>query len=31
MPRLGFSHFGINMGWRHPERLEEWADVIAGV
>jgi len=31
MPKLGFSHFGINMGWGHPERLEEWADVIAGV
>lgn len=31
MPKLGFSHFGVNMGHGYPERLEEWADVLAGV
>lgn len=31
MPKLGFSHFAINTGYGHPERLDEWAEVIAGV
>ncbi len=29
--RLGFSHLGVNAGYGHPERLEEWAEVFEGV
>ena len=29
--RAGYSHFGLNVGYRHPERLEEWSDVLEGV
>ena len=29
--RAGYKHFGLNVGYRHPERLEEWADVFEGV
>jgi 5,10-methylenetetrahydromethanopterin reductase len=27
----GYKHFGLNVGYKHPERLEEWADVFEGV
>jgi 5,10-methylenetetrahydromethanopterin reductase len=29
--RAGYKHFGLNVGYKHPERLEEWADVFEGV
>jgi 5,10-methylenetetrahydromethanopterin reductase len=29
--RAGYRHFGLNVGYKHPERLEEWADVFEGV
>lgn len=31
LKNLGFRHFGIEAGWRHPEILEEWVDVLEGV
>ncbi|OFZ96683.1 MAG: hypothetical protein A3H35_05010 [Betaproteobacteria bacterium RIFCSPLOWO2_02_FULL_62_17] len=31
MARQGFKHFGIEAGYRHPEILEEWADVFEGI
>jgi hypothetical protein len=27
----GFDHVGVSIRYRHPEMLEEWADVLAGV
>ncbi|MSQ50848.1 MAG: LLM class flavin-dependent oxidoreductase [Betaproteobacteria bacterium] len=27
----GYKHFGLNVGYKHPERLEEWADVFEGI
>ena len=29
--RAGFAHVGITIRFGHPEMLEEWADVLAGV
>ena len=29
--RAGFDHVGVSIRYRHPEMLEEWADVLAGV
>jgi 5,10-methylenetetrahydromethanopterin reductase len=31
LSRAGYSHFGLNVGYKHPERLEEWAEVFEGV
>ena len=31
LARSGFDHVGITVRYGHPEMLEEWADVIAGV
>lgn len=31
LARAGYRHFGIGIGIGHPERLEEWAEVFAGV
>jgi hypothetical protein len=31
LSRAGFAHVGITIRHGHPEMLEEWADVIAGV
>jgi 5,10-methylenetetrahydromethanopterin reductase len=30
LARLGYAHVGINAGWGHPERLDEWAEVFEG-
>ncbi len=27
----GYQHFGVNVGFKHPERLEEWAEVFEGI
>jgi 5,10-methylenetetrahydromethanopterin reductase len=29
--RSGYQHFGLNVGYRHPERLEQWLEVFEGV
>jgi hypothetical protein len=29
--RAGYTHFAIHIRHGHPEMLEEWADVFAGV
>jgi 5,10-methylenetetrahydromethanopterin reductase len=31
MKRAGFSHFAVEMGYRHPEVLEDWLEVFEGV
>jgi 5,10-methylenetetrahydromethanopterin reductase len=31
LAKAGYKHFGLNVGYKHPERLEEWADVLEGV
>jgi 5,10-methylenetetrahydromethanopterin reductase len=31
LARAGFSHVGLTVRYGHPEMLEEWAEVIAGV
>jgi len=31
LSKLGFRHMGVNCSYGHPERLEEWAEVFAGV
>ena len=31
LARAGFAHVGITVRHGHPEMLEEWADVLAGV
>ncbi len=27
----GFTHFGVNVGWRHPEIIEDWVEVFEGL
>ena len=29
--KAGYSHIALNSGYRHPERIEEWAEVFQGV
>jgi hypothetical protein len=31
LTRAGFTHFSINIRLGHPEMLEEWAELFAGV
>jgi 5,10-methylenetetrahydromethanopterin reductase len=31
MKHAGFSHFAVEMGWRHPEVLEDWLEVFEHV
>ena len=31
LSQAGYRHVAINMGYGHPERLEEWAEVFEGV
>lgn len=31
LANAGYTHFGLNVGYQHPERLEEWAEVFEGV
>jgi 5,10-methylenetetrahydromethanopterin reductase len=31
LARIGYTHFAVNIRHGHPEMLEEWADVFAGV
>ena len=31
LAKAGYKHFGLNVGYKHPERLEEWAEVLQGV
>ncbi len=31
LARAGYGHFGIGIGYGHPERLAEWAEVFDGV
>jgi 5,10-methylenetetrahydromethanopterin reductase len=31
LQRAGFSHFGVEMGYRHDEVLEDWLEVFEGV
>ncbi|MSQ50850.1 MAG: hypothetical protein EXR28_03065 [Betaproteobacteria bacterium] len=31
LKNLGFKHFGFEVGYLHPEVLEEWVEVIEGL
>ena len=31
LSRVGYSHFGVNIGYRAEGKLEEWAEVFEGV
>lgn len=31
LARAGYAHLAIGLGYDHPERLEEWADVFSSI
>jgi 5,10-methylenetetrahydromethanopterin reductase len=31
LARAGFNHIGVEAGYRHPEVLQDWADVFEGL